>query len=102
MVKRKKGKAASKNKDLPKSLQNHTSPNLQVVTIKADKIKTSDFEASGVEVIYKFWNPNSQTVETQKIKKEETASARVGLFAVKQFISTFFQFILMKFPQRLP
>jgi len=66
---------------------------LQEATFKADTIKMPDFEASGVEIKYKFKDPNPQVTDCQQVKKEKSLLDRLFLFTLKQSISTFFSWI---------
>jgi len=90
------------NHILPSQFQDLILPNLQEVSFKADTIKTPDFEASGVEVNYKFQDPNPQVIRYQQAKKERTILDRLRLFLLKQSITAFFQFIIMYFPRFIP
>jgi hypothetical protein len=82
------------NHILPSQFQGLILPNLLEVTFKADTLKTPDYEASGVEVNYKFHDPNPQV----KI----TILDRFRLFLLEQSISTFFQFVVIYFSQFIP
>jgi hypothetical protein len=95
----KKGKAVATNRNLLRQFQNLMLPNLQEATFKADKIKLSDLEATGVEVTCKFYNPIPQVVEHQKAKKEETVWGKLRLFIIQEYIAALFQIIMMNFPQ---
>jgi hypothetical protein len=98
----KKYRAVIKDRLLPRQFQNLKLPNLQEATFKADKIKLSGFEASGVELTCKFHDPNPKVFEPQEIKKEKTISDKLWLFIVKQSIIAFFQLIIMNYSQFLP
>jgi len=98
----KKDKAVTKNYLIPKQLQNSMLSNLQEVTFKADKIKLSDFDASGVEITLKFHDPNPKVNELQKIKKEKTFLDKIWLFIVKQSITAYFQWIIEHYQQFIP
>ena len=90
------------NHILPSQFKNRILPNLQEVTFKADTLKTPDFEASSVELNYKFQAPNPQVTEYHQVKKENSILVKLRLFAVKQSITAFFQFIIKYFSRFIP
>jgi len=53
-------KAIAKERLLTKQLQNLILSNLEEATFKAETIKLSSFEASGIEFTCKYHNPNSE------------------------------------------
>ena len=87
---------------LTKQLQNSIWSNLQEVNFKADKIKSSDFDASGVELTIKFHDHNPKVNEIQKTKKEKTILYKLWLFIVKQSITACFQWIIEHYQQFIP
>ncbi|MDR2952597.1 MAG: hypothetical protein LBU82_05070 [Treponema sp.] len=97
-----KHKAIVKNHSLPGQSLKHLLPNLQEATFKADKLKSSGFEAYGVEINCKFQLSNPHVAKTRQIEKEKTVLDKLWLFIVKQSITAFFQLIILKHSQLLP
>jgi len=98
----KKIKIVAKDQLLPKQLQKLIFPNLQEVTFKADNIKLSGFEASGVELTCRFNNSNPKILEPQASKKEKTIWDKLWLFVVKQSITAYFQWFIEHYQQFIP
>jgi len=98
----KKYKAIAKAHLLPKQLKDLKLTNLQEVNFKADNIKLSGFEASGVELTCKFHKPNPKVVKPQEIKKEKTIWDKLRLFVVKQSVAAYFQIFIKSFQQLIP
>jgi len=102
MGKKKKGTSMTNNTDMPIQFLNRKLPHLQKFTFKADKLKVSGYEASGVKVTYKFQHIKPQVVKTHQVKKSKKLFNKLWLFLVKQSITAFFQFIYMNSSQFLP
>jgi hypothetical protein len=102
MGRKKKGTSVANNAVMPIPFLSHKLPHLREFTFKADKLKVSGYEASGVEVTYKFQAPKPQVIKTHQIKKEKTLWDKLWLFVVKQSLSSFFQIVIKHFQQFIP
>jgi len=102
MGRKKKGTSIANNTDMPIQFLNRKLSYLLEFTFKADKIKASDYEASDVEITYKFQSLEPETTKTPQVKKEKNLLNKLWLFLVKQSITAFFRFINMNTLQFFP
>jgi len=102
MGRKKKRASLANNINMPIQFFTRKLPHLQEFTFKADKLKISGYEASGVEVTYKFQPLKHEAVEIHQVKKQKTLFDELWLFLVKQSITTFFRYINMDYSQFLP
>ena len=98
----KNSKAIVKDNLLSKQFQNLILPNLEEITIKADRLKIDDFEASGLEINIKYQDNNPQVPEPQQINTKETIWDKLWLFTAKRYITAVIQFFVYCCTRYLP
>jgi len=90
-----------KNHYLPDQIFYPRLPNLHEAKFKADKIKTHDFEITGVEITYKFHSKNPKVAEIRQ-SFIKTLWDKLWLIIVKQSFSFVFQFVVLFCSRFLP
>ena len=98
----KKDRTVAEKNLLPRQFHTFILPNLQEFTVKADWLKTSDFEASGLEINCKYQDLSPQVAEPQQTKTEITIWDKLWLFVVEKSISAYFQIFVYCFLRYIP